>query len=284
MIRLKNILIPIDFSEPSKGALAYGLSLARAFNSTLILVHIAPEPNAMATRNLENLVPAECKAAFNLRTIVKSGDVEEELLTIVRDESIDLVVMGTHGRRYPGRWFLGSVTEHVLRKVPVPVLTVSHVKPQADVTGSPLKKILYATDLSESSRIGMEYAVELARASGAALTVLHVIDNEDRLLWGPALLTYLDRPKIVEEFRGKLQEFVNRERVPGVLMEPLTLEGKPYKKILEIAEARNVDIIVLNMQSKGMLDRALLGSTAERVVRFAQTPVLSVPVADSIHE
>jgi nucleotide-binding universal stress UspA family protein len=229
------------------------------------------------------MVPAEYRA--NLRTIVKSGDVEEELLRIVRDESIDLVVMGSHGRRYPGRWFLGSVTEHILRKVPVPVLTVSRVEPQTDVTAFVfLKKILYATDLSESSRAGMEYAIELARVSGAGLTVLYVIDDEDRMLWGPALLTYLDRAKIVEEFRRKLQEFVDRKGVPGVPMEAICVEGKPYKRIVETAEERNVDIIVLNMQSKGMLDRVLLGSTAERVVRFARTPVISVPVADAIHE
>jgi nucleotide-binding universal stress UspA family protein len=239
----------------------------------------------MSTRDLENLVPAEYKATVNLRTIVRTGNVEEELLRIVKDESIDLVVMGSHGRRYPGRWFLGSVTEHILRKVPVPVLTVSGVEPQTDVPAFvSLKKILYATDLSESSHAGMEYGIELARVSGAELTVLHVIDDEDRMLWGPALLTYLDRTKIVEEFQRKLQEFVDRESVPGVPMEALCVEGKPYKRIIEIAEERNIAIIVLNMQSKGMLDRVLLGSTAERVVRLARTPVLSVPVAEAVHE
>ena len=107
MISLKNILVPTDFSEPSKKALAYGLTMARAFNSKLILAHIALDPIAMATRDVENLVSAEDKAASNVRTIVKHGNVEDELLKMVRDESIDLVVMGTHGRRYPGRWFRG---------------------------------------------------------------------------------------------------------------------------------------------------------------------------------
>src|SRR5262245_28879621 len=257
MISLKNILVPTDFSEPSKKALTYGLTLARTFDSKLILAHIASDPIALATKDVEKLVPAEVKAS--VRTIVKTGSVEDELLKIVPDESIDLVVMGTHGRRYPGRWFLGSVTEHILRKVPVPVLTVSHVEPQRHVPGFvALKSILYATDLSESSRIGIEYAIELARLSGATLTVLYVIDDEDRMLWGPALLTYIDRPKIVEEFRHKLREFVERESVPGVAMEALIAEGKPFRKIIEFAEERDVDIIVLNMQSKGMLDRVLL--------------------------
>ena len=67
--------------------------------------------------------------------------------------------------------------------------------------------------------------------------------------------------------------------MPGVAMEALIAEGRPFRKIIEFAEERDVDIIVLNMQSKGMLDRVLLGSTAERVVRLSKTPVLSVPIS-----
>ena len=57
------------------------------------------------------------------------------------------------------------------------------------------------------------------------------------------------------------------------------VDGKPFRKIVEIAEERGMDIIVSNLQSKSMPERALLGSTAERVVRLARTPVLGVPVA-----
>jgi nucleotide-binding universal stress UspA family protein len=282
MISLKNILVPTDFSDSSKKALAYGLTLAGAFNSNLILVHVAPEPSATLTRDIEALLPADYNAPSNLRTIIKTGNVEDELLMMVKNEAIDMVVMGTHSRRLPERWFLGSVTEHILRKVPVPVLTVSGVDPTKDSRGFvALKNILYATDLSESSRIGMEYAIELARKAAASLAVLHVIDNEDRMLWGPAILTDIDRPKIVEEFRLKLHEFVSEERVPDVAMEGFIAEGKPFSKIIEFADERNVDIIVLNMQSKGVLDRVILGSTAERVVRLARVPVLSVPTSRS---
>src|SRR5262245_39127180 len=280
MISLKNILVPTDFSDSSKKALAYGLTVAGAFNSNLILAHVAPEPSATLTRNIENLLPVEYNAASNLRAIVKIGNVEDELLSMVKQEGIDMVVMGTHSRRLPERWFLGSVTEHILRKVPVPVLTVSGVEQRKDSPGFvALKNILYATDLSESSRVGMEYAIELARKAAAQLSVLHVVDSEDRLLWGPALLTDIDRPKIVEEFRLKLHEFVGQERVPDVAMEAFIAEGKPFKKIIEFADERSVDIIVLNMQSKGLLDRVILGSTAERVVRLARSPVLSVPIS-----
>jgi nucleotide-binding universal stress UspA family protein len=153
MISFKNILIPVDFSEPSKKALTYGLTLAGQFNANLLLAHIVPESTALmyafptrlpevekeqyikAKQEIENLAPAEHAAKVNLRTIVKIGNIEEALLAIVKDEGIDLVVMGTHGRRDFGRWFIGSVTEHMLRNVPAPVLTVSHIEAEKHPIG-----------------------------------------------------------------------------------------------------------------------------------------------------
>jgi nucleotide-binding universal stress UspA family protein len=202
------------------------------------------------------------------------------LLGIVKDDGIDLVVMGTHGRRHLGRWFIGSVTEHMLRNVPIPVLTVSHVEAERHAIGLvALKHILFATDLSESSTIGLRYAAELARGAGAKLTVMHVVDTDDHMLWGPTVIAYLDRAKLVEERRQKLHDFIRQETVPGVVVDGVTLSGKPFRKIVEYAEAENIDVIVLNLQSKNIMERALLGATAERVVRLARTPVLSIPVA-----
>jgi len=297
VISLKKILVPVDFSEPSKKAVTYGLSLAKQFNAKLILAHIVPESTALlyafpaelpeveknqyakAKQEINNLVPVERAANLNLQTIVKIGNVEAELLGIVKDEAIDLVVLGTHGRRKLGLWFMGSVTEHMLRKVPVPVLTVSHIELEKHAIGFvSLKRILYATDLSESSSRALHYATELARAGKAQLTVLHAIDDEDTL-WGPAWVAHFDRVKMLEEARRRVDELVAREKPPEMQIERLVVEGKPFRKIIEVAEHSGMDVIVLNLQSKTLLERALLGSTAERVVRLARVPVLSVPMA-----
>lgn len=298
MISFKKILVPVDFSEPSKKAVTYGLSLAEQFDAKLIIAHIVPESTALmyafpteftevekeqhakAKQVINNLVPADRAVGLNLQTIVKIGNVEAELLGIVKDEAIDLVVLGTHGRRRLGRWFIGSVTEHMLRKVPVPVLTVSHLEQEGhDIGFVSLKRILYANDLSESSITGFQHAIEIARAGGATLTVMHAIDDEDRLLWGPAWMAHLDRAKLVEQIRNRLDELVEQAKPSEIQIETLVVEGKPFRKILEVAEKYGTDLIVLNLQSKSVLERALLGSTAERVVRLASVPVLSVPIA-----
>ena len=297
MISLKKILVPVDFSEPSKKAVTYAITLAEQFEARLILAHIVPQSTALlyafptelpevekdqyatAKHEIGKLVPVERAARLNLQTIVKIGNIEAELLGIVNDEAVDLVVLGTRGRRQLARWFIGSVTEHMLRKVSVPVLTVSHVEPEKHAIGfASLKRILYATDLSESSSAGLYYAIELARACKAQLTVLHAVDDDDRTLWGPAWVAHFDRDKLLEESRRKLDELVAPEKAPELQIEKLVVEGKPFRKIIEVADQSGMDIIILNLQSKSVLERALLGSTAERVVRLARTPVLSVPI------
>jgi nucleotide-binding universal stress UspA family protein len=302
MLPFKKILVPVDFSEPSKKALTYGMTLATQLKAKLLIAHIVPESVAFAyafpiesyqiekqqydtaQREIQALVPPNYGAAFGVQTIVKIGQVEPELLGIVKEEKVDLVVMGTHGRRYVGRWFMGSVTEHILRKVPVPVMTVSHVSPEKHMIDLGLvtaRRILYATDLSDSASAGMAYAVELARTADAQLTVLHVADDLDIALWGGAIAGYLEdgRARLVQDLQRKLTEFVTREKPVDMEVEALVLEGKPYERILSFAEDRAMDMIVLNLQSKNRIDRALLGATAERVIRLAHIPVLCVPAA-----
>jgi nucleotide-binding universal stress UspA family protein len=300
MIAFKKILVPVDFSEPSKKAVTYGLTLADQFNGKLLLAHIVPESSALAyafptetvkiereqqeqaKREIEKLVPPEYAAKAGVQTIVKTAPIQEELLRIIKDEAVDLVVMGTHGRRYPGRWFIGSVTERMLRKVPVPILTVGHAEAEKHTIGLvSIKRILYATDLSESTNTGLKYAIEVARVAGARLTVVHVVSYENLMLWGPAFMMRFDdeRVRAVQEMRKKLNELIQQEKPAEMEIETLVQDGRPFERILQIAEDRSMDMIVLNVQSKSGLERAFLGSTAERVVRLAHIPVLSIPVA-----
>ena len=96
MIRVKNILVPVDFSEPSKKAVNYGLSLCLEFKARLILTQIVPY-DALAYRtakaSLLELIPAAYREKLNFEIIVKGGDISQELLGIVEEKDIDLVVM-----------------------------------------------------------------------------------------------------------------------------------------------------------------------------------------------
>jgi nucleotide-binding universal stress UspA family protein len=301
MIRIQRILVPVDFSEPSRKAANYGLALARQYDARLILVHIVPtsvgfnyafppesfvfekEQYDQAKQLLPALIPEDDREAVRLTTVVKAGDVRKELFGIIQDEAADLIVMGTHGRNAVERFMLGSLTERILRQVPIPILTVSHVKPAKephDQGPVPLRHLLYATDLSEGNAAGLKFSIDLARGAGARLTVLHVIQQADAVYWGANMGAYtsLDMEKLREDAMDRLRYSIPEEWCTDVKVTPILAEGNPFREIVRFTEEQNVDMIVMNLQNKGRLERALLGSTAERVIRSATVPVLSLPV------
>jgi nucleotide-binding universal stress UspA family protein len=302
VISYKRILVPVDFSEASKKAVTYAMTIAAQTNAKLFVAHIVHDTSALnytfpsetyeaekhqyeaAKRQIHKLIPEECAGMFDVEVIVKTGNIDSELLGIVQEEAVDLVVMGSHGRRHFSRWFIGSVTERMLRKLHVPVLTVSHVGPEKHAIELGLvsvQKILYAADLSEATTVAMQYAIELARGTGARLTVAHVVDHTNFVLLTNTAAGYLEtsRKMWVDSVTKKLHALVAREKPSDMEIEVVILEGKPYEQILRFADDHGTDIIVLNLQGKGILERAFLGSTAERIVRLAHIPVLSVPVA-----
>lgn len=285
MIRLKTILVPVDFSDASKTAVNYGLSLAEQFEAGILLAHITPFDRELydaAKVHLLELIPPKLRVGLRFETIVKAGNVQDEVLGIVADRDVDLVVMGTHGRGYLERMVLGSVTESMLRKLPVPVLTVSHLDPEHGIHEPgvvALKHILYASDLSDESGPGLKFSMRLARGLDARLTVAHVIDPIGTGFLGEEMAAALPE---YGDVRAQAAEYLDRlvalESDGSVPTSTVLGEGTPRIVINEIARECKADLIVINLQGKGRLERALLGSTAEHVIRTAGVPVLSLPL------
>jgi nucleotide-binding universal stress UspA family protein len=144
MIQLRRILVPVDFSPPSRAALAYAAALADRFGAELTLLHVVqdlavffpdPEGAASVTLPVGQLTAAvrEGLTRFlresNLgdrpaREEVREGRPHAEIIAYAAEAGSDLVVMGTHGRGGLAHMLLGSVSERVVRGAPCPVLTV----------------------------------------------------------------------------------------------------------------------------------------------------------------
>lgn len=286
MIHVKNIMVPVDFSEPSKKAVNYGLSLASEFDSRLVLAHIAPFDTAQYERakvQLLQLIPPEYRDKLDFEIIVKAGDVRSELLAAVEEKAIDLVVMGSRGRSYFERMLLGSVTERMLRKLHVPVLTISDLDPEKEIHVPgiiPVRRIVYAADLSDGSEAGLEFSIRLARGLDAHLTVVHAMQALDIALYGMETTAFMPDYTAVANAQAteKLSKMVALVSDGSVPITTALVSGVPYEAINRVAEQNDADLIVINLQGKGRLERALLGTTAERVIRTAKVPVLSLPL------
>lgn len=141
------------------------------------------------------------------------------------------------------------------------------------------KKLLIATDFSELAARALLRGIELARASNAGVTLLHVVENT----WYPG--TFGVGPMPLPDFEQQIKaaardrlEALRKEFVPdGMTCRTLLVDGVPWSEIVRTAREEKCDLIVVATHGFTGLKHALLGSQAERVVRHAPCPVLTVP-------
>jgi nucleotide-binding universal stress UspA family protein len=145
-----------------------------------------------------------------------------------------------------------------------------------------LKRILLPTDFSESARHALTYATSFAREYKAEVLLLHVVEN---LTVGYASdLFPVPMAEVFDEISGyakvELGKLATEVRTKGITVREQVVQGKPSLEILRIAREEAVDMIVLGTHGKGLLDQALFGSTAERVLRKSPCPVLTVRLSE----
>ena len=141
-----------------------------------------------------------------------------------------------------------------------------------------LKRILVPTDFSESARHALLYGISFAREYEGELLLLHVVEN---LTVGYASdLFPVPMAEVFDEISGyakaELAKLGAEVKQKGIAVRELVVQGKPSAEIVRVAREETADMIVLGTHGKGMLDKALFGSTAERVIRRAPCPVLTV--------
>ena len=141
------------------------------------------------------------------------------------------------------------------------------------------KRIVIATDFAESAERALDYAAELARMQGAELILLHVFAG----LPAYPEVASVQLATIFEEQRrwveDQLQQRAERAQTTGVRVRPLVRTGSPAAMIAQTAQEEGADLVVVGTHGRSGLDRFLLGSVAERVVRTAPCPVLVVKTA-----
>jgi nucleotide-binding universal stress UspA family protein len=286
VMEIKKVLVPTDFSLPSRMAVNYGVAVARKFRAKLTLVHVleakpartrGSEASKAATgvkrredaiRELWALLAPEDQDDLDLQVVLKDGNVQKEIAAAIEEQRPDIVVLGTHGHGRLGRLVIGSTTESLLRKLSIPMLTVSNVvRPMA------FKRILFATDLSEAAHRGFTFALDMARTLHSDILAIHTLTTTEK-----TRLAAQTRDLAIEEARRNLTRLVAEGKFHNIKVETVLTEGSPAEQILKAAEESAADLILLMIAVKGAVERALIGTTAEHVVREARVPVLAIPV------
>jgi len=269
---LQRILVPTDLSDFAGNALRWAGMLQRRLGARLTIL-FANEPyvpfdviEGPAAYFLQNEPEFRARLTKELREHVERhlphlGDTAETLIVdkapaqaiLETAESIDadLIVMSTHGRTGWRRALLGSVAETVVHHTGHAVLCLPPDAPPA------IGKILCPVNFTPIARVALEQAATLAETFDAELLLVHVTDATEHA------------SDIEGEFAGWIDPHVrNRCRYSHIVA-----SGNAAEETIRMAHDAHADLIVLGAQHKRFADATVIGSTTERVVRYAKRPV-----------
>jgi nucleotide-binding universal stress UspA family protein len=286
-VSLENILFATDFSPAANVALPYALGIARRFGSKIYGVHArATESYVMVSPELWPSLAQKAKSesqeeasrlekqvgAVRHEIVIEEGDTQAVLSRVIKEKDIDLIVMGTHGRGGVKKLLMGSVAEEILREAPCPVLIVGPNVSFEPALAIQMREILYATDLTLESSGAAPYGISLAQEHQAHLSLLHVLPKP-----GAGVLVHPEH--YVDSTLRSLRNLVPPEAELWCKPEAFVMSGEPAEKIIELAEKRRVDLIVLGACNKEVVPGAathLPIATVHKVVAHAKCPVLTV--------
>jgi nucleotide-binding universal stress UspA family protein len=229
---------------------------------------------AEAMEKIKSMMPAELLDTGDVIPIVRFGKPFVEILQIAKEKEVDLLAVGTRGKAGVDRVILGSVAERIARKAHCPVMVVRG----KEYVG--FKRIIVPIDLSDCSRIALEYAAATARAHKSKLTILHVYEESFVEPYVKAANSEEEADEIIKEIERvnetKYDEFLKTVDLSGVEYEKLLKKGIPAFDIVEIAMEQQANLIVMGTHGRSGIKHILIGSTAEEVVRTVHCDIIIV--------
>jgi nucleotide-binding universal stress UspA family protein len=287
-ISLNNILFLTDFSGASERALPFVREVAREYGAHVsalhvlvpgVLTYMTPDSPAAAIELQKESARAEMQrvetqlAGVPSQTVVVAGkEVWAAVESRLKEDQVDLIVLGTSGRTGLPKLLLGSTAEEIFRRSPVPVMTIGPCVHGDNRSGARWERVVFASDFTPESLKAAPYAISFAEENDAQLTLLHVIE-----IWGRRK----ERNKqglTVAEVMHQLHEIVPQEAGLWCRPETVVEHGEPAARILEVAKKRRPDLIVLGIRGTSHMLAAthLKRSIAHMIVAHASCPVLTV--------
>jgi len=280
------ILVGFDGSEFSRAALLEAANRIKRRGGKVILlnaVYFDEEEFGNKPEQLEKRMESGkkiCSGAkemvrkefgIDIESIVSEGEPPEVIARTAQEMNADLIAMGTHGRRGIKRFIMGSVTSGVIGHAPCDVLVVK--KPCTRCTGE-FTSILLPFDGSAFSKKALSHAYALAKDEGSEVTALYVIPRYEEMIG------FMKTDSIRKSLHKEAERIIDLAKQSvssnGVTLATAIEEGNAADKIVETANRMKHDLIVMGSYGWRGVNKAILGSTTERVIMNATCPILVV--------
>jgi nucleotide-binding universal stress UspA family protein len=294
----KRIVCPVELSSTAHFGIKPAASLATRYGAELLLVNVAEAPplctdiipavditpllqrrRSEILARLWELASKELSPSIAFTCLVRFGVPHREIARVCREKGADLVVLPTQSTSALKQWFLGTTADKIIRSAPCPVLSLPPQDPAAREFQP--RKIIFATDFSDFSDQALPWALSISESYGAELLMVHVATVHEADPGNPRW-SFPDLPggfieSVEDSARQELAARVRRVSNDQIAVKTRMLRGiDPAVRIMECAKTERADLVVLATHGRTGFAHVLLGSTAERVVRFASCPVLTV--------
>lgn len=304
-----SILVPLDGSSFAEHALPAAAAIARQNGATITLLKVHVPLKAVYTegvlffdKEMDEHYKAQDQAYLNLivkrlqskwpemkvATQLMQGDIAAAIAEEAESNAFDLIVMTTHGRGAWRRFWLGSVTDQLIRRASKPLLLVPAREGDVDYSQEvAFNKILIPLDGSELAEQILEPAVALGKAWNAGYLLVRIIKPLTLGDYPPEVASAVYNVEVVLERVEKIQQELREQsktylegiahRLRSQKLEVQTLldeDIQPAATILRDAEKQGVSLIALETHARHGLPRLFLGSVADKVIRAATVPVL----------
>ncbi|SEO68847.1 Nucleotide-binding universal stress protein, UspA family [Halorientalis persicus] len=286
----ERILIPTDGSDHAIRAAEHAMALARAFDASVRVIGVVDIQDSAGPFNAggvddafvetlhsqasESIEAVEALTDQRVETDIIEGTPANCIADDAAEFDADLIVMGTHGRTGVHRYVVGSVTERVVRLADAPVLTA-----RAGVELGPAggcDDVLIPTDGSDLASVAVEHGIAIAEQFDARVHAVSIVDVGDLAM----RVEYTPPTEALERVRDQRTEateaIADRAREAGLEVRTAVREGFPAEDLIEYADEEGIDLLAMGTHGRTGLNRFLLGSTTERIIRHADAPVLAV--------
>ena len=281
-----SIVVGFDESESSKAALKEASLRVKSHGGKIFLVHavyfdkeeFTTLPSQMEKRfEIGTKVCIDARKDIhddlgldgNVESVICEGEPPEVIVEIARGKKADLIALGTYGRKGLKRLIMGSVTSRVVLNAPCDVLVVK--KPRSNCSGN-YHSLLVPFDGSESSKKALTKACDLAKVDGAEVSAIYVIPRYEEMM--DFFKTESVKKSLIQEAEKIVDGAKKIAAGLGVSIKAVVQEGHAFEMIVEIADTMKHDLIVVGTHGWRGVNKALMGSTAERVIAHASCPIL----------
>lgn len=283
----KYVIFATDFSASSERAGSFARMMARTLRAELMVAHVfnlsefaaeveaetGPGAKSVQRKDLEGALTASMsrfgEGVERVTSILLEGDPVEQIPALAAKHTPSVVVLGTRGRGRLGRSFVGSTADAILRTTEGPAVTVGPQVSESAWEAAPIRRVLFATDLTPAAARGAAYAAGIAEGFGASLDALHVVPES-------VMKDQRQLNRVHEEFHSALEGGLLKRA--GSLLEPKewVAAGNAHTRILEHVKEKRADLLVLSVRRSSNLWLRERLSGAFHIVANATCPVMTI--------